>query len=156
MPIIERLLSVTWTKEEFESMIEDYELSLELLRYFARPDVNFPSNKTIDHLKMVFPDRPEDQLVYHLKHCIDLRLLDGKYLEIPGYGDRQIIFQKLTGLSVKGDQYVQYSNAPIWGQIVDRAAESGHPISTELLVDTMNEMSREFVRDIVQEMNDDE
>lgn len=88
-------------------MIEDPELTLKILTYFADDAVGFPANTDVQDLTGVFPDVPVDRLTYHVICAIDCGLLRGEYSQARVMEGAYYTVGFIDGLTQEGGEYVR-------------------------------------------------
>ena len=120
------------------AMLEDPTLTRDVLAYFARDEVGYPAQVTIEELQRAFNDVTPDKLAYHTKLAIDLELLDGRYKTVPFYGGQEeLIFLALSGLTRQGGDYVRMARTPRWRKACEELKETGRAVSTAILVQVL-------------------
>ena len=116
-------------------MLEDPKLTRDILAYFARDEVGFPAQVTLEELQRAFNDETPDKLADHTKLAIDLELLGGQYKIAPLQGGGEdLIFRALTGLTRQGSVYLKMARSPAWRNAFDHFKASGQKITTALLL----------------------
>ena len=120
------------------AMLEDPTLTRDILAYFARDEVGYPAQVTIEELQRAFNDVTPDKLAYHTKLAIDLELLDGRYKTVPFYGGQEeLMFLSLSGLTRQGSDYVRMARTPGWRKACEELKETGRAVSTAILVQVL-------------------
>lgn len=125
-------------------MIEDPELSLSILRFFARDSVPYPSNLDFhDDLVPAFEGVTPERLAYHVKCCMDAGLLDGDCEVAAAFDHSEIVVGWLHGLSTSGGNYVRYADSRFWRRALDRLRGSGVPATTQALATVLPKLALE-------------
>ena len=127
-------------------MIEDPKLTLRILQYFARDDVGYPANMTVQrHLRKEFPEVRVDKLQYHVVCAFENDLLQGDY-------ERNVMFEGVSlntgyidGLTARGGDYVRDAGTKFWQDAWDKIEEAGIVVTTGLLVDVVAKLVRTAV-----------
>ena len=125
-------------------MIEDPELTLEILRYFAQGDIGFPANKSDYDVHEAFQDKSFDEIQYHLYCALEAGLLHGKdpnecrIVAARGVG---YSFGNIDGLTPLGGEYVRNAKS-FWLKAKIEIAKRKLPLTTTIL----NEMMRAMVQ----------
>lgn len=114
-------------------MIENTELTLNILRHFARDDVPYPSNLQTSDLHAAFPEQGQADIDYSVICSIQSGLLDGGTLDESTLDGREIIISHMDGLSQKGGEYVRNA-ASQYEKAVNEIQKTGIKVSTEILV----------------------
>ena len=121
------------------AMLEDPTLTRDVLAYFARDEVGYPAQVTLEELQRAFNDVTPDKLAYHTKLAIDLELLDGRYKTVPFYGGQEeLIFVSLSGLTRQGSDYVKMARTPQWRKACEELKQMGRAVSTAVLVQVLS------------------
>ena len=117
-------------------MIEDPKLTLEILQYFARDEIGFPSNKSFADLAKEFPEETEGKIFYHV-FCAEMNgLLVAKVIEdsVMGPKGRDYLVPYMDGLTPEGGNYVRAAESKgAWDMARERIAKAGFSITTELM-----------------------
>lgn len=107
-------------------MLEDPNVSLRILRYFAQDDVPYPANAEFDDVAAELSDIDKPTLAYHLKVCIDADLLDGNCVLTETFGGSELLFGWLHGLTSAGSDLVRYAaRRRRWRKALRLARRSG-------------------------------
>ena len=118
-------------------MIEDPKLTLKILQYFARDEIDFPSNKTYDDLAKEFPEEKQQRgITYHVFCAERNGLLIAKVIEdsVMGPNGRGYVVISMDGLTPEGGNYVRAAESQgVWDMARERIAKAGFQISTELM-----------------------
>ena len=93
-------------------MIEDPNLTLDILKIFAEPNTPWPANLSDKDITNRFTDVSKETIEYHLICAIDSGLLRGNYSRNASYGGTFYTFGWLEGLTVEGGEYVRNTNNP--------------------------------------------
>ena len=129
-------------------MIEDPKLTLKILQYFARDEIDFPSNKTFADLAKEFPEETEGKIFYHV-FCAEMNgLLVAKVIEdsVMGPKGRYYLVAYMDGLTPEGGNYVQAAESKgVWDMARERIAKAELPITTELMKAVMKNCIGEIV-----------
>ena len=115
-----------------KAVIENTELTLNILRHFARDDVPYPSNPTPRDLHAVFRDQKPADIDYSVICAIEAELLDGEIRPVSLLAAREIMIPYMDGLSQKGGEYVRHS-ASHYERAVSKIRENGIEVSTDIL-----------------------
>lgn len=130
---------VVYASNAYDRMIEDPELSLRILRFFARDDIPYPSNLDFADLAATFESVSRPRLAYHVKCCMDAGLLDGDCHTLMT-SHAEILVGWMHGLSVAGGDYVRYADSKFWQRALDRFRNSGVPVTTRALATLLPKM----------------
>lgn len=107
-------------------MLEDPNVSLRILCYFAQDDVPYPANADFDDIAAELSDIDKPTLAYHLKMCIDAELLDGNCVQTETFGGSELLFGWLHGLTSAGSDLVRYAaKRRRWRKVLRLARKSG-------------------------------
>lgn len=115
-------------------MIEDPNLSLRILRYFAQDGITYPANLTLDQIQPEFEDIEEDVLLYHLWICTEAGLLSGDIKHIKSFGTTRLMVMVLYGLTRIGGEYVRNAETGFWDQALEELRNQGIAITTSNLI----------------------
>ena len=130
-------------------MIEDPKLTLKILQYFARDEVDFPSNKTFADLAKEFPEeKQKGRTIYHVVCAEMTGLLIAKYVDdsVMGPKGRGYLVAYMDGLTPEGGDYVRAAESKgVWDTARERIAKAGSPITTELMKAVMKHCISELV-----------
>ena len=89
-------------------MIEDPNLTCQILEYFAQDEVKFPANKTVEYdLTEAFPKVELLRLKYHVQCDKENELLITDIHENPLLSGMDYTFGPISGLTSKGSDYVR-------------------------------------------------
>lgn len=113
-------------------MIENPELTLNLLRHFARDDVPYPSNLEPADLYAAFPDQNPADIDYSVICAIQSGLLDGDILDASTFDGRNIFISHMDGLSQAGGEYVRHA-ASQYERAINEIQKTGIEVSTDIL-----------------------
>lgn len=134
-----RYFAVLWPDSiQYLSMIENPDLTRRILEYFAREDVTFPANATIETLLVEFPDADRATLSYHILCCVKNDLLFGQAKVIEGNSGTEIFTGWLSGLTPKGGEYVRDSRSVYWKQAWKKIEDAGMTVTTDKLIECMS------------------
>ena len=117
-------------------MIEDPKLTLKILQYFARDEIDFPSNKTFADLAKEFPEETEGKIFYHVVCAEMTGLLIAKLVDdsVMGPKGRGYLVSYMDGLTPEGGNYVRAAESNgVWDMAGGRIAKAGCSITTELM-----------------------
>ncbi|MCY3628343.1 MAG: hypothetical protein OXG88_12005 [Gammaproteobacteria bacterium] len=145
MPIVKNLTSVIWENEEFELMIENYELILRILRYFAQDVNEYPANLSFEQLQAAFNDTEADILKYHLWICMELRLLNGEFTHSKAWARTELLIIMVHGLTQSGGEYFRHSEAGIWNRALEELNDRDLPITTRNLIDSLGRLRNQEI-----------
>ena len=134
-----RAARVVYVSNAYGRMIEDPELSMRILRFFADDDIPYPSNLDFADLAVAFEDVGQPRLAYHVKCCMDAGLLDGDCHTVMT-SHAEILVGWMHGLSVSGGNYVRYADSRLWKRALDRFRDSGVPVTTQALAAVLPQM----------------
>ncbi len=123
-------------------MIENTELTLNILRHFARDDVPYPSNLCPSDLYAAFPNHDQANIDYSVICSIQAGLLDGGTLDASTLEGRSIIISYMDGLSQEGGEYVRNA-ASQYEKAVNEIQKTGIKVSTEILVACVKKLAFE-------------
>ena len=122
-------------------MIEDPDLTRQILEYFAQDDVEFPANKTVeDDLTEAFPKVELSRLKYHVMCAKENDLLIANIRENPMMDGTEFVFGFISGLTAKGSEYVRGSRSKYWDEARKRIASKGIEVTTKLLIEGMTKL----------------
>ena len=128
-------------------MTENPDLTLTILRHFARGDVGFPANITTDELaKQLNCDLMNVE--YHVYCAIESDLLKANYTVVPTFGARGYNFSFIDGLTPAGDAYVKAAHSgggSVWLEAKQRLTDAGLKITTKLLVEMLPRITGEIM-----------
>lgn len=117
-------------------MIEDPDLTRRILGYFARPDVGFPADKTVqDHLVKIFPEVDEPCLVYHVMCASQQDLLMATWSKAETIDGIIYTIGFISGLTAKGGNYVRDARSKFWQKAIDKIKGEGLEVTTDRLCD---------------------
>ncbi len=123
-------------------MIEDPEITLEILEYFSRDEVPYPANKTVEDLLAddELSEVGRQKLEYHVHCAIQSGLLDG-ISEIDYLLDGPSLFLGyLLGLTQEGGEYVRNAQSSFKKKAVEWIKTEGLPLTTQTLTDVLKNM----------------
>ena len=123
-------------------MIEDPQLTLKILQYFAQEEVGWPANKTLQDVSKMFPEERQGRIQYHIICAIDGGLLKGTYRRTPTFQGVRYSVGILDGLSKVGGDYIRKASSPLWNQAKDLLAEKGLALTTSHMLETMDGLFR--------------
>ena len=131
MTIPTRILAVEFTFTE--PMIENPELTLKILRFFAQPDVPFPANFFAQDVFDKFPDEAQDEITYHVRCAKRAGLLEADMAEQTGISGMMLQIGCVYGLTHEGGEYVRCA-ANHLEAAVKKLKEAGEEVTTGALV----------------------
>ena len=115
-------------------MIEDIELTREILEFFAKENVPFPANVTIGDLTNHFPNEHIGRLEYHVICAAENGLLIAPKTERAStFKSIAYVIGRIDGLTAKGGDYVKHSRTRFWQQAKDQCASIGIKQTTAIL-----------------------
>ena len=115
-------------------MIEDVELTRKVLEFFAKEDVPFPANVTIDNLSDHFPNEDPGRLNYHVMCAAENELLIVPEMNrVSTLKSATYVIGRIDGLTVKGGDYVKHSRTKFWQQAKEKCASLGLKQTTDIL-----------------------
>ena len=120
-------------------MIENPELTLKILRHFARDDVPFPSNLADEDLYQVFPKEKPENIKYSLYCAIKTGLLKGSVIDTSTFDGDDYMISRIFGLSPKGGDYVRNAERH-FEKALDLIRKKGEAVTTSLLVQVVNQL----------------
>ena len=123
-------------------MIEDPQLTLKILQYFAQEEVGWPANKTFQDVSKMFPEESHERIQYHIICAIDGGLLKGTYRRTSTFQGVRYSVGILDGLSKVGGDYVRKASSPLWNQAKDLLAKKGLALTTSHMLETMDRLFR--------------
>ncbi len=119
-------------------MIEDPNLTRQILEYFAQEDVTFPANKMVeDDLTEAFPNDELSRLEYHVMCAKENGLLIVDIRENPMMDGTVFVFGFISGLTAKGSEYVRGSRSKYWAEAWKQIKSKGMEVTTKLLIEVM-------------------
>lgn len=124
-------------------MLEDPQLTLKILKYFARDDIGFPSNKTVDDLVKEIPgEAGREQIVYHVICAEENGLLRANIRDdsVLGKDGRRCEISYMDGLTAKGGEYVRASEGCFWNEAWNYLQKQGSQITTQTLLLTLKQL----------------
>ena len=129
--------------EEYHYMLEDPKLTLKILKYFARDDIGFPSNKGVDDLVKEIPEATtREQIVYHVI-CAEENGLLKAYIHddsVMGRGGRRYGISYMDGLTARGGEYVRASEGRFWDEAWNYLHKQGSQVTTQTLLLTAKQL----------------
>ena len=114
-------------------MIENPELTLKILKYFARDDVTWPANLTVEDLLAELPRESRDSLAYHIYCAEEAELLDCQIIRTKVLDGSDIQIGNIVGLTQKGGEYVSNSQTQYRALAIDQLINAGVGLSTKIL-----------------------
>ena len=123
-------------------MIEDPQLTLKILEYFAREDVGWPANKTFQDVSKMFPEESGERIQYHIICAIEGGLLKGTYRRTSTFQGVHYSVGTLDGLTKVGGDYVRKADSPLWNQAKDLLANKGLALTTSHMLEAMDRIFR--------------
>ena len=135
-------VKVVFPRGSYLKVIEEPNLTCEILEYFASDEVSYPANKTIEDLRSFFPGRSAACLSYHVLCAEEVGLLHAAITKKSSYGGVSLTIGYIDGLSPKGGDYVKQSKTKFWGQAVEKIRETGATVTTQLLSDMLIKLVR--------------
>lgn len=120
-------------------MIEKPDLTLNILRYFAREDVDYPSNLADSDLYQVFPEEDPASIKYSLLCAIRNGLLDGNVIDTSTSEGQDYMIAPISGLSPQGGEYVRNAERH-YGKAVDLIRSKGEAVTTSLLISVLGQL----------------
>ncbi len=116
-------------------MIEDPVTTLKILEYFARDEVGFPANVTLNELMEAFPKLDRQELMYHTICAIENELLIGNYRKTTTSQGVAYNVGFLDGILHKGSEYVIHAGTDkVWKKAVETLEKAGIKVTTTALV----------------------
>ncbi len=129
-------------------MIEDPKLTLKILQYFARDEIDFPSNKTFEDLAKEFPEETKGKLIYHVV-CAEMHgLLIAKVIEnsVMGPNGRRYLIGYMDGLTFEGGDYVRAAESRgVWDSAWEHIVSGGAKVTTSLMNTAMQEKLKDLI-----------
>ena len=122
-----------------KAVIENTELTLKILRHFARDGVPYPSNLNPRDLHAVFRDQKPADIDYSVICAIEVGLLNGKIQDVSTMAGREIMISFMDGLSQRGGEYVRHS-ASHYERAIGKIREAGIEVTTEILSACVKQM----------------
>ncbi len=124
-----------FSRVEHAQMIENVDCTLKILEFFARDDVDNPSNLTVDNLMEEFPDLERNVISYHIRCAAECDLLDVDIKVVKAFEGSAYVIGTISGLTAKGGDYVKDSRSKLWDQGKQQLETAGLAITTAILVD---------------------
>ena len=122
-------------------MIEDPNLTRQILEYFAQDDVKFPANKTVgDDLTRAFPDHELSHLEYHVMCAKENELLIVDIRKVQIRDGTEFVFGSISGLTAKGGEYVRGSRSQYWGEAKKIVISKGLELTTGNVFQAMSNL----------------
>ena len=122
-------------------MIEDPNLTLEILKYFTRDEISWPANVDDRELINHFSDISSDKVKYHLYCAIESGLLEGQFTRNAMLAGAFYTFGNLDGLTPEGGEYVRMaSSSSRWELIKNRITEAGLELTTRTAIQVTKNM----------------
>lgn len=118
-------------------MIEDPDLTLKILKHFARDDVGYPAHVSPNDLVKEFPGESRSRINYHVMCAIDCEFLRGKYDRVAAARGVAYTFGFIDGLTKAGGDYVRNSETRLWDEAKKTIIEKGLAITTTHLITFM-------------------
>lgn len=118
-------------------MIENVDLTLKILEHFARDDVGYPANLTVEHLKKEFPDEGWDRITYHVRCAEECGLLEAQINEKHTFDGAIVNVGYISGLTASGGEYVRNARSKFRDEAKNEIIKSGLEVTTSLLAQVM-------------------
>ena len=128
-------------------MIENPKFTLEILKYFAREDIRFPANVSVEDLQNVFPQKKRDEIIYHLVCCHKNDLLILNLIHVQQHDGVQYIIDLIDGLSPRGGEYLRNSRSKYWDKACSELSRLGIALTTENIIPCLTEVVRKAMQD---------
>ena len=128
-------------------MIEDPNITLDILKYFASDEISWPANLDDRQIKNHFKNIPHRTVDYHLICAIDSELLRGAYTRHAVAGGAFYTFGRIDGLTVEGGEYVRNAaGSKVWDRAKCRLIEAGVEVTTQNLMLAIPEVIVQLVK----------
>lgn len=122
-------------------MIEKPDLTLEILRYFAKDEVPYPANLQVSDVYAEFPDKDQRDVAYSIICAIQTELLVGDYKEIKAFEGSSLVIGFLSGLSQRGGEYVRNATANNhYDKAISCLKKANQAITTAAISNTVTRM----------------
>ena len=122
-------------------MIEDPNLTRQILEYFAQDDVKFPANKSVkDDLTREFPDHELSHLEYHVMCAKKNGFLIVDIREVQIRDGTEFVFGSISGLTAKGGEYVRGSRSKYWDEAKEKVFSKGLDLTTGNVFQAMSNL----------------
>lgn len=130
-------------------MIENPNLTLDILKIFAETGTPWPANLSAADIKNRFQNVSWDTIEYHLICAIDSKLLHGNYSTNVAFDGTIYTVGWLDGLTVGGNEYVRNASNP---KILKMAKEhlilAGIEITTKNLINVIEVVTNNLLSNI--------
>ena len=126
-------------------MIEKPDLTLEILRYFAKDEIPYPANLRASDIYAEFPDTNQRDVDYSIICSIQNGLLVGNYQEIERLDGSSLTIGFLSGLSQSGGEYVRHADK-YYGKAVKYLKNAQETVTTETIRLTMSHLVQLAIR----------
>ena len=115
-------------------MIENPEITLKILRIYARDETPWPANYRVEDIVRLTDDFERNVIEYHLICAIESELLRGSVNRTSTFAGSVYTFGYIDGLTAKGGEYVCNSENPeVWNKAKDYLISEGLKITTDNL-----------------------
>ncbi len=121
------------------AMIEKPDLTLEILRYFAKDEVPYPANLQVSDIYAAFPGKDQCDVDYSIICAIQTGLLVGDYQEIKAFEGSSLVIGFLSGLSPSGGEYVRHAGNH-YGKAISYLRKTNQAITTAAISSTVTRM----------------
>ena len=113
-------------------MIENPEITLKILRIYARDETPWPANYCVEDIVRLTDDFERNVIEYHLICAIKSELLQGSVNKTSTLDGNLYTFGYIDGLTAKGSEYVCNSENPeVWNKAKDYLISAGLKITTD-------------------------
>lgn len=124
-------------------MLEDTELTLEILRHFAKDEVPFPADLTESDIYDLFPDKDRGQVAYSLLCAKQAGLLMCSVSKSePLSGPVRYAFVSIEGLTQQGGEYVRFAEDQTRvNGLIKSIKQKGWSVTTSLLIEALKSLA---------------
>lgn len=121
-------------------MIEDVDLTRQILEHFASDDVGWPADATLESLATVFPEVDRDTLAYHIQCAAEAGLLEADVNKLSTDDGTIVTIGWIVGLTQIGGEYVKDSRSEFYDKAFNHLKEAGISATTDRLKQVMSNL----------------
>ncbi len=127
-------------------MIENPEITLKILRIYARDETPWPANYCVEDIVRLTDDFERNAIEYHLICAIESELLHGSVNKTSMMDGNLYTFGYIDGLTAKGSEYVCNSENPeVWNKAKDYLISAGLKLTTNNLVTAVSDVVQDII-----------